>query len=108
MSSTEKLRKPERQSVRLELDQESIRPIRLTLLDGLPEQHRIVERVDELMTLCDRLEPQLTSNQTEGRRLLEAILYNALVPTADLRGLPFGLSASAFTRRELWRSYRRS
>lgn len=80
MSSTKKLRKPERQSVRLELDQESIRPIRLTLLDGLTEQQRIVAKVDELMALCDRLEAQLTTTQTESRRLLEAVLHEALAP----------------------------
>lgn len=78
MSSTEKLRKPERQSVRLELDQESIRPIRLTLLDGLTEQQRIVAKVDELMALGDRLEAQLTTTQTDSRRLLEAVLHDAL------------------------------
>lgn len=108
MSSTVRPRKPERQSVRLGLDPDSIRLIRHPLFDGFPEQHHIVAKVDKLMALCDQLEPQLTSNQTEGRRLLEAILYNALVPMAELRGLPFRLSASAFTRRKLWRSYRRS
>ncbi len=78
MSSTEKLRKSERQSVRLELDQESIRPIRLTLLEGLTEQQRIVAKVDELMALCDQLEAQFTTTQTESRPLLEAVLQEAL------------------------------
>jgi type I restriction enzyme S subunit len=44
----------------------------------LAEQHRIVARVDELMGLCDRLEEQLTTTQTESRRLLEAVLHEAL------------------------------
>ncbi len=44
----------------------------------LPEQHRIVAKVDELMALCDRLEAQLTTTQTQSRRLLEAVLHEAL------------------------------
>jgi type I restriction enzyme S subunit len=44
----------------------------------LNEQHRIVARVDELMAMCDRLEAQLTATQTESRRLLEAVLHEAL------------------------------
>ena len=43
-------------------------------LPPLAEQHRIVAKVDELMALCDRLEAQLTTTQTESRRLLEAVL----------------------------------
>jgi type I restriction enzyme S subunit len=46
------------------------------------EQHRIVAKVDELLALCDRLEAQLTTNQTESRRLLEAVLHEALIGTA--------------------------
>ena len=30
------------------------------------------------MTLCDRLEAQLTATQTESRSFLEAVLYEAL------------------------------
>ena len=44
----------------------------------LPEQHCIVAKVDELIALCDRLEGQLTTSQTESRRLLEATLHEAL------------------------------
>lgn len=46
----------------------------------LAEQHRIVAKVDELMALCDRLEAQLTTTQTESRRLLEAVLHETLAP----------------------------
>ena len=42
------------------------------------EQHRIVAKVDELMVLCDRLEAQLTTTQTEARRILDAVLQRAL------------------------------
>jgi type I restriction enzyme S subunit len=51
-------------------------------LPPLAEQHRIVAKVDELMTLCDRLEAQFTKTRTEGRRFLEAVLHEALVPVA--------------------------
>lgn len=47
-------------------------------LPPLAEQHRIVAKVDELMALCDRLEAQLTTTQTESRRLLDAVLHEAL------------------------------
>ena len=47
-------------------------------LPPLAEQRRIVAKVDELMALCDRLEAQLKTTQTESRRLLEATLHEAL------------------------------
>lgn len=47
-------------------------------LPPLAEQHRIVAKVDELMTLCDRLGSQLTTAQTESRRFLETVLHKAL------------------------------
>ncbi|MDO9068448.1 MAG: restriction endonuclease subunit S, partial [Deltaproteobacteria bacterium] len=48
-------------------------------LPPLAEQHRIVAKVDELMALCDQLEAQLATSQTDSRRLLEAVLRDALV-----------------------------
>jgi type I restriction enzyme, S subunit len=47
-------------------------------LPPLAEQHRIVAKVDELTALCDRLEVQRTCICTESRRLLEAVLHEAL------------------------------
>jgi type I restriction enzyme S subunit len=55
----------------------AIRKLRLPL-PPLAEQHRIVAKVDELMALCDQLEAQLTTAQTEAGRLLESVLHNAL------------------------------
>jgi type I restriction enzyme S subunit len=49
-------------------------------LPPLAEQHRIVAKVHELMDVCDRLETQLTTAQTDSRRLLEALLHEALAP----------------------------
>jgi type I restriction enzyme S subunit len=47
-------------------------------LPPLAEQHRIVAKVDELMALCDRLEASLASGETTSRRLLDALLAEAL------------------------------
>ena len=47
-------------------------------LPPLAEQLGIVSKVDELITLCDRLEHQLIVAQSEGTRLLEAVLRQAL------------------------------
>jgi type I restriction enzyme S subunit len=52
----------------------------------LYEQGRIVAKVNELMALCDRLESSLTTADDTRRRLLEALLAEALAPEED-RGL---------------------
>ena len=44
----------------------------------LAEQHRIVAKADELMVLCDRLEKSLATSEDTRRRLLEAVLHDAL------------------------------
>ena len=48
-------------------------------LPPLAEQHRIVAKVDELMALCDQLEQQLSQADQQRKRLLEAVLAEALV-----------------------------
>jgi len=45
----------------------------------LPEQHRIVATIDELMAVCDRLEAQLEIGRATQAALLEATLRGALV-----------------------------
>jgi type I restriction enzyme S subunit len=47
-------------------------------LPPLAEQHRIVAKIDELMALCDQLEQQLNQADQQRRRLLEALLAEAL------------------------------
>lgn len=47
------------------------------------EQLRIVAKVDELMALCDRLEASLTAAAAIRRRLLDALLAEALAPVED-------------------------
>lgn len=56
-------------------------------LPPLPEQHRIVAKVNELMMLCDQLEAQFATAQADSRRLLEAVLHEALYST-DERYVP--------------------
>lgn len=44
----------------------------------LPEQHRIVAKVDELMRWCDELEARLTAAQSTAAALLDASLHEIL------------------------------
>ena len=44
----------------------------------IAEQHRIVAEVDELMTLCDSLEASPTIGDDARRRLLDALVNEAL------------------------------
>lgn len=52
-------------------------------LPPLAEQNRIVAKVDALMALCDRLEASLTATAVTRRRLLDALLAEALAPAED-------------------------
>jgi len=52
-------------------------------LPPLAEQHRIVATVDALMALCDRLEASLAATAATRRRLLDALLAEALAPAED-------------------------
>ena len=47
-------------------------------LPPVAEQHRIVAKVDALMTLCDRLETNLGTVESDRIRLLESLTRNAL------------------------------
>jgi len=47
-------------------------------LPPLGEQHRIITKVDTLMALCDGLEASLTTGDQTRRRLLDALLAEAL------------------------------
>jgi type I restriction enzyme, S subunit len=61
------------------LNLDNIRSLSIPL-PPLAEQHRIVAKVDALMALCDRLEASLTATATTRRRLLDALLAEALAP----------------------------
>lgn len=49
-------------------------------LAAVAEQRRIVAKVDELTALCDRLEASMTETADVHRRLLDALLAEALAP----------------------------
>ena len=53
-------------------------------LPPLAEQQRIVAKVDQLMTLCDRLEASLEDSDNKRRQFLAALLHDALKPVAAL------------------------
>jgi len=54
-------------------------------LPPLPEQHRIVAKVDELMALCDQLEQEQTDN-SETHQLLVKTLLDTLTHATDHEG----------------------
>ncbi len=56
----------------------------LVPLPPLPEQHRILAKVDALMGLCDQLEAALTTTNNTRTRLLEALLHEALEPATEV------------------------
>lgn len=51
-------------------------------LPPLPEQHRIVARVDELMKLCDELEAGLTRERADADRLFDAVVARLMEKAA--------------------------
>jgi type I restriction enzyme S subunit len=53
----------------------NLHPIPLPL-PPLPEQRRIVEKVDQLMALCDELEAKLTRSRTKAEKLASAVVHH--------------------------------
>ena len=52
----------------------------LVPLPPLPEQKRIVAKLDELMTYCDSLEKSIKNSQNQNEMLLQQVLREALEP----------------------------
>ena len=52
-------------------------------LPPIAEQHRIVAKVDQLMAVCDQLEARLSTGDDTRRRLLDALLHEALEETLE-------------------------
>lgn len=53
------------------------------MLPPLPEQRRIVAKVDELMEVCDQLEAAQAERETTRERLFSALLYETLERSRD-------------------------
>ncbi len=68
--------------MQMNISQNKLRAVPIPL-PPIAEQHRIVAKVDELMAVCDQLEAQLNATQTDSRRLLEAVLQEALLPATE-------------------------
>ena len=69
--------------MQMNISQVKLRAIPIPL-PPVAEQHRIVAKVDELMALCDRLEAGLVNGDDTRRRLLDALLAEALAPGEDV------------------------
>jgi type I restriction enzyme S subunit len=65
--------------MQMNISQDKLRAVPVPL-PPLAEQHRIVKKVDALMAICVQLEASLTAAETTRRRLLEALLAEALAP----------------------------
>ncbi len=48
------------------------------------EQKAIVTKVEKLLTLCDQLESQITTNQTYAEQLMKAVLKEAFQPAGQV------------------------
>lgn len=68
--------------MQMNISQDKLRAVPIPL-PPVAEQHRIVAKVDALMALCDRLEASLTATAATRRRLLDALLAEALTPAEE-------------------------
>ena len=64
----------------------------------LPEQRRIVAKVDQLMELVDQLEIRLVTSEKTAKELLCAVVHELLHPTADVIEFPRSESDRASQR----------
>ena len=55
----------------------------VTSLPPYNEQHRIVAKVDQLMTLCDELEVGLMRSQADSERFMEAVVGRMLADSSE-------------------------
>lgn len=59
----------------------------IVALPPLPEQHRIVAKVDELMALCDQLETERNARQATHQRLIRAVHHPLTKATDTTTGI---------------------
>ena len=52
-------------------------------LPPLSEQHRILQKLDTLMILCDELETQIKAKESSSVKLLESSIHEALSPALE-------------------------
>ncbi|TDW62819.1 type I restriction enzyme S subunit [Novosphingobium sp. PhB55] len=71
--------------MQMNISQDKLRAVQIPV-PPIPEQYRIVAKVDELMVLCNQLEASLAIGDETRQRLLEAVLHEALEP-AEAREL---------------------
>jgi type I restriction enzyme S subunit len=62
----------------------------------LPEQHRIVAKVDELMALCDELEAAQTTRENRRDRLVAATLHRLNIPDTEPESGPTFKQTASF------------
>ena len=90
----------------VELNTSSVVPL-LIPLPPLPEQHRIVAKVDELMALCDRLEQEQTDSREAHQTLVETLLRALVHDVQDVQvsreaGTPGATAPSAKAAQPAW------
>ena len=59
------------------------------------EQKAIVTKVEQLFTLCDQLETQITQNQTHAEQLMQAVLEEAFAHNSEAETEAQSSTASA-------------
>jgi type I restriction enzyme S subunit len=60
-------------------------------LPPLAEQHRIVAKVDQLITICDQLETAIEAQQHATSRLLDALIAEALADSPEPQSVEAGV-----------------
>lgn len=76
-------------------------------LPPLPEQHRIVAKLEQLMQLCDVLEQSIRQSKEQAKMLLQSALREALQPKAKVIKLPVlqKVEEKAFLKRKVLATY---
>ncbi len=73
------------------IGQSNINATKLSLfrfpLPSIIEQKAIVTKVEKLLALCDKLETQITNNQTHAEQLMQAVLKEAFSQNNEQRNL---------------------
>ena len=82
VSVLEQLKELCRGSTRLFLNQKILKAL-VFPVPPIEEQKVIITKVEKLLTLCDQLETQITSNQTHAEQLMQVVLKEAFSRTNE-------------------------